>query len=148
MNTADSEVIFFNSHSGSLLYDHNDVNFTFNPESHCSIASLLDKTRGTFTIKGLLKWLSEPKSCNTTSKGKFSSPTKITVSEGLFTDKNGFLPISVWQEHTSGIDETKTMTTANVGARFFKCKRLEVSRDSKYLFWRKMCLMRSQTGRC
>ena len=131
VNTADSGVIFFNSNSGSLLYDDNSVNFTFNPESHCSIASLLDKTRGTFTIKGRMKWLSEPKSCNTTSKGKISSPIKRTVREGLFTDKSGFLPISVWQEHIPSIDETKTMTITNVGVRFFKCKHLDVSRDSK-----------------
>ena len=78
VNATESNAIFFNSNTGSMLVDDNSVNFQYNKKTHTSVADLKEKTRGQFTIIGTIKWLAEAKTVEVRAKGKVVTPVKKT----------------------------------------------------------------------
>ena len=79
-----------------------------------------------------MHWISEEKSIDMKQKyGKVSTPTKRKKRDALISDATGYLPISIWEEQLTAVKENEVLIITDVKPRFYLCKRLETSVNSK-----------------
>lgn len=113
-----SGTIFFNK--GATVHDFPSHTMTFKfvhqePFQTPSIRCLLKTTSGVFNVSGTIKW-----------KGEATLPSEkatTQVRDAILTDTTGSIPLSVWGEHISTIEEGNFYTFTECKLRYFygKC---------------------------
>lgn len=93
-----SNVSFFNSFRNSAMVDAKEL-ITFKPDEIkvTPVNELKEKTSGSFTIVGYVKWAGSE---STSNKNK-------RVRDGVFQDGTGHMPISVWDKNIDDITDSE-----------------------------------------
>ena len=83
------------------------------------------ETAGAFTIIGFLRWLSEPKTVQTSQK------VNKVVRDAVFGDNSGSIPISVWGDLNTIINEHECYRITRVVASEYQSLKLQTTTDSE-----------------
>lgn len=120
MTVAQSGTIFFNKSASFQDVPNHVIKFQFvqqQPFQITKITTLLKSTSGLFNVRGTVKWKEEAHIP--------SNKTDQKVRDGTLTDSSGTIPISVWGESITKIEET------NCKLRHFYGKCLATTRTTR-----------------
>ena len=115
--------IFFNSNRGSCVEDVFAVLFMNTPVDDLKLIDIKGKFSGTFNLKGCIRWLKEPVQ---TSSGKL-------VRDAMLADNTFNVPISVWGDTISEIQEENYYKLTNVGAKNYFGQKLFTKDETKVI---------------
>ena len=119
----DTGAIFFNSNRGSRVEDVFAVPFMDTPVDDLKLIDIKGKFSGTFNLKGYIRWLKEPVQ---TSSGKL-------VRDAMLADNTFNVPISVWGDIISEIQEENYYKLTNVGAKNYFGQKLFTKDETKVI---------------
>ena len=117
-------MLFFNSNRGSRVHDASAVQFMNTPVEELKLIDIKDEFSGTFTLKGTIKWLKEATDPNNNGK---------MVRDGMLADGTYNIPISVWGNTISEIEEGKYLQLTEVGAKYFHGQKLYTKQATKVI---------------
>ena len=121
---------FYNTNKGSRMTDEQLMDFPFNPDCqslYTSVEELKSKSRGLYNVRGLFHWLSPANEVTVRSPSKVSTPTKKNVRDGVIVDASGSIPIAIWGNLISTMEENISLSFTDVTLKFFRCKKLETT---------------------
>lgn len=125
MTMAQSGIIFFNKAASIEDVPTHVIDFKFvprEPSQVTKVSSLQKLTSGVFNISGVLKWNGEPHIP--------SDKTSQNVRGSTFTDSTESMPLSVWGEHISEIEEGKFYSITNCRLRHFYGKCMATTKST------------------
>ena len=113
-----SGTIFFNKGAGIQDLPSHTITFQYevqDPFEVTMVSSLMRSTTGNFNVRGSIKW-----------KGEAHIPSEKTtqfVRDATLTDTSGSIPLSIWGEHITAVQEGNFYTFAECKLRHFygKC---------------------------
>lgn len=126
MTVAQSGTIFFNKSASVQDVPNHVIKFKFvqqQPFQITKITTLLKSTSGLFNVCGTVKWKEEAHIP--------SNKTDQMVRDGILTDSSGTVPISVWGESITLIEETKFYNITDCRLRHFYGKCLTTTRTTR-----------------
>ena len=109
---------FFNKGAGIQDLPSHTITFQYevqDPFEVTMVSSLMRSTTGNFNVRGSIKW-----------KGEAHIPSEKTtqfVRDATLTDTSGSIPLSIWGEHITAVQEGNFYTFAECKLRHFygKC---------------------------
>ena len=120
-------LFFFNQYYGSTIVGVNNLKFKLTAVSYDNIGDIKtsDSEGKLFNIRGCVRWISKP-----TLSSSLKSPSK-QLREGVIMDKTGFMPLTVWENHISQIEEDHCFSITDVKTKNYFHSKLVTTQTSK-----------------